>query len=269
MNSISNRSDYSFEHGIDHCGYDGIAPILYVGGPVTLQDFVERDLSKVRGVSISQRGLPRDVNWEDLNPSFLFEALPRLEYLRITFEGAVSLEVTGPQPMLRRLIIDCPKARGNLKGDMPLLQSADLRWPERCTAAMRAPNLTHLSLFRPLFENLETLAHLSALRELDISHARNFRSFQGLEHFNRLDCLELRSCPRLADLNSISAHAKLKKLVMDSCAGLLDVTGVEHLNSLEELSIFAGERGPKQVRVAKSMSRSSVLKLRAVAADWV
>jgi|UPI000647650C hypothetical protein len=116
MTSSATHPDYSLEHGIDHSGYGGVAPILYVGGPVTPQDFTERDLSGIRGVSISQNWLPGGTRWSDLNLSFLFEALPNLECLRILFEEAASFDVVGAQLALQQLVIDCPKAKPEFHG---------------------------------------------------------------------------------------------------------------------------------------------------------
>ncbi len=110
MNSSVSNSDYSFEHGIDHCGYGGLAPILGVGGPITAEDFVERDLSTIRGVSISQGGLSKGTKWSDLNIRFLFEHLPKIEYLRILFDDPVSLDDIGPQPLLHTLIVGARQA---------------------------------------------------------------------------------------------------------------------------------------------------------------
>jgi Leucine-rich repeat (LRR) protein len=265
----ANQPDYSFEHGIDHCGYGGVAPILYIGGPATRQDFFERDLTEIRGVSISQNGLPQGTKWADLNLAFLFEALPKIEYLRILFEDAASLEDIGDQPALRELNIDCPKARGMIKGEMAFLTTAKLRWPDKCTANLDAPNLTQLSLLRPHFESLSSVAHLPTLRQLEISYARNLRSLSGLEGLPELERLRLQSCPNLADLDSVHPQNGPRHLVIHGCAGFNDASGVLNLASLEDLCIQAGEQGPHQVRLPRAASHSIRLDLRGVAAVWI
>jgi len=270
MNSLpTHQSDYSFEHGIDHCGYGGVAPILCIGGPVTQQDFSDRDLTEIRGVSISQGGLPGGTKWTDLNLAFLFEALPKVEYLRILFEDAVSLEDIGDQPALRQLNIDCPKARGTIKGEMAFLTTAEIRWTDKCTANLNAPNLTKLSLLRPHFENLSSVSHLPKLRDLKVSYARNLRSLIGLEGLPELESLYLRNCPKITDLDSIQPQGGPRHLALDSCVGLKDVSGAMNLASLKDLYIQAGERGPYEIRLPKAVSHSIRLDLRGVAAMWI
>src|SRR5438105_2900643 len=195
MTTPSADAGYSFEHGVDHCGYGGVAPILCLGGPITPQDFAERDLTTVRGVSVSQGGLPSGVKWQDLNVSYLFSRLREVEYLRISFEDQASLEDLGPLPHLRELIVDCPKVRGTLQGAMPRLRTAHVRWSDECTASMIAPGLEQLTLIRPRFEDLSSVSRLSSLRELDIYYARNLRSLLGLSGFSSLSRLGLHNCP--------------------------------------------------------------------------
>jgi hypothetical protein len=270
MSASTARPAYSFEHGVDHVGYDGVAPILYVGGPVLAQDFVERDLSRIRGVSISQRGLPKGIKWKDLNLGLLFEALPRIEYLRVFFEDTASLDVIGSQPALRQLVVDCPKARGTIRGELPLLQTAELRWPDACTASMVAPGLENLSLVKPQCEDLSPLSHLSSLRDLGIFYARHFHSFQGLASLPELVHLQVRNCPNLVDLNSFTLQPGPRRLEIDSCVGLVDALAILNLTSLRELGIYAGERGPRKVSLPQSLASHSVhIDLRGVAAEWV
>lgn len=271
MTASSANSDYSFEHGIDHCGYGGVAPILYVGGPVTEQDFVERnDLTAMRGVSISQRGLAKGTKWKDLNLPFLFEALPRIEYLRILFDDPINLDDLGRLPSLRQVEVDCPKVRGVLKGEMPFLKTAHVRWSEECMASMVAPELEKLTLIRPLFQDLSRISHLTSLRELDIHYARNFQSFLCLQRLSALTHLGLHSCPNLTNLSSIEPQSGPRQLVVGGCARFTDACGALALGALVKLCIYAGERSPREVRLPRAIASMPVeIDVRGISPVWV
>lgn len=261
---------YSFEHGIDHCGYGGIAPILYVGGPVSEQDFLERsDLVNVRGVSVSQQGLTKGTKWKDLNLPFLFATLPKIEYLRILFDDPICLDDLGQQPSLRKVVVDCPKVRGTLNGAMPHLQSANVRWSDECTASLIAPRLEQLTLIRPLFQDLSPVSHLTSLRELNVHHARNFQSFRGLQDLTLLAHLGLYKCPNLVDLSSIESMSGPHQILIDGCVRLADASGALAIGALTKLSIYAGERGPVAVSLSKAIASLPIeVDVRGVKLEW-
>lgn len=271
MKASSTDSDYSFGHGIDHCGYGGVAPILCVGGPVTAQDFVERDdLASIRGVSVSQRGLARGTKWKDLNLPFLFAALPGIEYLRVLFDDPINLDDLGHQPSLRHVQVDCPKVRGTLKGEMPHLKTAHVRWSDECTAKMVAPGLEQLTLIRPLFQDLSSVSHLNSLRELDIHYARNFQSFLGLQRLSSLTRLGLHSCPNLTDLSSIEPQSGPRQVVVGGCVRFTDACGALALGALAKLCIYAGERSPSEVRLPRAIASMPVeIDVRGMTSVWV
>ncbi len=271
MKATSTDSDYSFEHGIDHCGYGGVAPILYVGGPVTEQDFVERDdLAAIRGVSVSQRGLAKGTKWKDLNLPFLVAALPGIEYLRVLFDDPINLDDIGHLPSLRQLIVDCPKVRGTLKGEMPHLKTAHVRWSDECTASMVTPELVALTLIRPLCQDLSPVLHLTSLRDLDIHYARNFQSFVGLQHLSALTHLGFHNCPKLTDMSSIEPQRGPHQLVVDGCVRFTDACGALALGALAKLCIYAGERSPSEVRLPRAIASMPVeLDVRGMTSVWV
>lgn len=271
MNTSSPDSNYSFEHGIDHCGYNGVAPILCIGGPVTAQDFVERgDLATIRGVSVSQRGLAKGTKWKDLNLPLLFSTLPKIEYLRVYFDDSISLDDLGHQPYLRHVELDCPKVRGTLKGEMPLLKTAQVRWSDDCTASLVAPGLEQLTLIRPLFQDLSPVAHLTSLRQLDIHHARNFQSFLGLQRLPALVHLGLHNCPNLTDLSSIEPQSGPRQVVIGGCVRFADAFGALALGSLAKLCIYAGERGLSEVCLPRTItSRPVEIDVRGMTSVWI
>jgi hypothetical protein len=271
MSASNTDADYSFEHGVDHCGYGGVAPILCLGGPVTAQDFVARsDLASIRGVSVSQRGLAKGTQWKDLNLPLLFATLPGMEYLRILFDDPISLDDIGRQPGLRHLEVDCPKVRGTLQGDMPHLKTAHVRWSENCTASMVAPALEQLTLIRPLFKDLSSLAHLASLRKLDIYHARHVQSLLGLDRLPALEHLGLHQCPNLTDLSSIDPQDGPREVTIAGCVRFADACGALALGSLGRLCIHAGEKGPDEVRLPRAMASLPVeIDVRGMTSVWV
>jgi hypothetical protein len=270
MHADSAANDDTFEHGIDHCGYNGVAPIFCVGGPVVARDFVERDLAGIRGVSISQRGLAKGTRWLDLNLPLLFEAIPRIEYLRILFDDPIRLSDVGTQPRLRYLKVDCPKVLGALAGEMSELHAAEVRWSDECTARLEAPKLEQLEWIRPRVRDLSSLSRLTALRELDLWYARNFCSLDGLERLPALRTVGLHDCPKLTDLGTPERHDGLAELLVAGCRRFEDASAVTALSGLRKLSVYAGKKGSTTVRVPSAMkSLPSRLDLRGVTAVWI
>ena len=270
MNAHPAPTDYSFEHGIDHCGYDGVAPILYVGGPVVAHDFVERDLMAIRGVSISQRGLSKGIKWSDLNLLLLFSKLPKIEYLRIDFDDPVCLDDLGLQPSLRFVKINCPKVRGSLQGEMPLLRTAEVQWSDECTAKLNAPRLERLTLIRPRFQDLSSVLHLTSLHELDLWYARNFCSFQGLERLAALTHLGLHNCSKVTDLSSVELQPGPHELVVGGCKRFVDASAAPALKALRKLSIYADERSTNAIHLPRSIKSLPIqVDLRGVVPVWV
>lgn len=261
-------TEYSFEHGIDHCGREGIAPILGVGHRVTERDFIERDLSGIRGVSVSQHGLSKGTRWNDLNMSYLFTRLTGVEYLRILFDR-IDLDEVGQLPALRDLEIDCPAVRNTLRGEMPHLHTARLRWSDACTAGLNAPQLQKLTLIRPRSEDLTIVSHLASLVELDIHYGRSLRSLSGVEALRSLKWLGLHDCANLSDLSTCGRVLGPEQLMIGGCRRFADATGAEQVTGLKKLFIYRGERGPREVRLpGVLMERGVELDLRGVTALW-
>lgn len=261
---------YSFEHGIDHSGHGGIAPILAIGHKVTAQDFVERDLSGIRGVSVSQRGLAKTAKWDDLNPGFLFDRLRGIEYLRVLFDDTVNLDALGHLPALRELVVDCPKVRGSLQGEMRHLRSAHVRWPDACTAGLNAPHIEKLVLLRPKSEDLTTVGHLTSLVELDVHYNSALHSLDGIGHFRSLKHLGIHDCSRLAEINIAQEWPGPAELLIGGCIRFANATGAQNLRNLRKLAIYRGARGPHEVQLPNVLKdRGIELDLRGVASTWI
>lgn len=267
---MSAETQYSFEHGIDHCGYDGIAPILAVGHKVTERDFIERDLSGIRGVSVSQDGLSRGTRWEDLNLNYLFGRLTGIEYLRIWFNDSINLNAIGRLPSLLQLHVDCPKVRGTLKGEMPHLRTAQVRWSDACTKALDAPNLEKLTLIRPRSDDLKIVGHLTSLTELHVHYSRSLCSLAGIERLESLESLGIHDCANVVNLDIDHEIAGPRHLLIAGCKRFLDTSGALQLKKLRTLSIYCGERGPHEVQLPSTLREREVeIDLRAVTAIWV
>jgi hypothetical protein len=259
--------EYSFEHGIDHCGYDGIAPILYVGGRVTEQDFSERDLSQVRGVSISQNGLPKGTSWSDLNLEYLFARLPKIEYLRIHFAGQINLNVLGHQPLIHTLIIDCPKIAKCTLPPLTSVQRAEVRWDDDWTRKLLGPSVTDLTLLRPKSKDLVYLSHLSTLAKLTVHHSRTLASLRGIEELRHLSMVGLHDCPNIASLGVQVSCPGLIELTCGCCKSLEDLTDIKNFGSLHKLCIYGG---PQVVSLPTVMRQRGIdLELRATEASWI
>lgn len=259
--------EYSFEHGIDHCGYDGIAPILYVGGRVTEQDFAERDLSQVRGISISQNGLPKGTSWSDLDLECLFERLPKIEYLRIDFAGQINLNVLGHQPRIRTLIIDCPKIANCTLPRLTSVQRAEVRWDDDCTRDLLGPSVTDLTLLRPKSTDLICLSHLSNLAKLTIHHSRTLTSLRGIEELRHLSAVGLHDCPNISSLGVQVSCPGLIELTCGCCKSLEDLTDIKNFGGLNKLCVYGG---PKTVSLPAAMRQRGIdLELRATEARWI
>lgn len=265
-------SEYSFEHGIDDCGQEGVTPILYVGHSITERDFVERDLSGIRGVSVSQRGLKAGTSWTDLNLGFLFERLGRgqIEYLRLRCEkGSIDFDAIGELPALNYLEIDSPKVRGTLRGLMPHLEVAFLRWPDTCTASLDAPSLRRLELIRPRSEDLSLIGHLTALTEVRVLLGRALCSISGIEQLGSLATLTLSDCPNFIDLRHQAPMPGPVHLAIFGCKRFADAAGAEQLPALKSLGVCRADGGPKEVLVpAQLKSRGVVLDLKGVTSVW-
>jgi hypothetical protein len=267
---MSTDCEYSFEHGIDDCGRDGIAPVLAVGHRVTERDFFERDLSGIRGVSVSQRGLSPGTVWKDLDLAYLFARLRGIEFLRIHFDDAIDLRDVSPLPALRELEIDAPKVKGVLAGAMPQLRRAFLRWPEACTAALDAPGLEWLELRYLRSVDLSLVAHLCALHELRVVCGRSLVSIAGVGALGRLERLTVAACPNLRAMGIDAPIAGPKDLSISGCLRFDDASDASKLGRLRHLSITPAERGSHQVKVPRVLQTRGVqLSLGNVTAIWV
>ncbi|MCP5268134.1 MAG: hypothetical protein H6943_03735 [Zoogloeaceae bacterium] len=267
---MATTAQYSFEHGIDHCGRDGIAPILHVGHKVTERDFVERDLSDVRGVVVSQRGLSTGTKWADLNLAYLFSQLRSIEYLLIWFDDSINLTDIGHLPALRHLEVDCPTVRGTLQGELLNLRSAQVRWSDKCTASLNAPNIDTLTLIRPLNDDLGIVGHLTSLASLDIHYSRSLRSLSGIEKLYLLEWLGIHGCSMLTDLNSIDEMPSPTQLVVGGCNKFCDAVGATRFRRLNKLSIYRGPKGVHEILLSGALAqRGCALDLRGVNAIQV
>jgi hypothetical protein len=229
---------YSFEHGIDHCGQGGTAPLLVVGGPVSERDFVERDLSEVRGVVIKQNGQPTGTRWRDLNMRLLFEKLSLIEYLDIEFDGPVDLCDVGVQPKLRRLIVQCPSAKGGIEHAFPTVTEAKIRWPVECTERLIGGSVRNLDWNRPGISDLKPLAHLKSLEYLRISLSPKLESLNGLVALTKLFRLEVLFCQQLVSIGVDAACRRPELFSISGCRNLSDLTPVRHLQKLRHLELL-------------------------------
>jgi hypothetical protein len=259
--------EYSFEHGIDHCGRDGVAPLLVVGGPVSERDFIERDLGAIRGVLLTDRGLPRGIAWRDLDLALLFRRLGPQEYIDISFKGPVDLADLGDQPELRVLHIDCDNVKRPPGHVFARLEQAMLRWSDECSRKALPPTLRELRLLRPKMRDFGPIEHLRGLRRLHVDLARSLVSLEGLESLASLESLGLHDCPNLA-AGALSSDVRTSLEVT--------VSGARKIPALDWLPRLRGARRielafePKSLKLPRSLLQlKSVLELHDREIEWV
>lgn len=233
-------AEYSFEHGIDHCGRSGTAPLLVIGGPVSEQDFVERDLSDIRGVIVNQSGQPKGTRWRDLNMRLLFERLSPIEYLNIEFDGPVDLGDVGVQPKLHRLYVRCPNAKVGIDHAFPAVIEANVRWPVECTERMIGESVRDLEWIRPGISDFRQLAHLKGLEQLRVGLTPRLESLTGLMALTKLFRLSVFDCQQLVSIGIDAPCRKPEFVSINGCRNLSDLTPVRYLQKLRHLELLDG-----------------------------
>lgn len=231
-------AEYGFEHGIDHCGHAGVAPLLVVGGPVQEQDFLARDLSTIRGVIVAQNGQRKGTRWRDLNLRRLFDGMPPIEYLDIEFDGTVDLADIGVQRQLRHLHVKCPNAKVGVAEAFPAVERADVRWPAVCTEHLLGPSVRELQWIRPSIADLTPLAKFKGLESLRLGLTPRLESLKGLEALPKLSRVVVFDCQQLVDLGVEKPCRRPEFLTINNCRNLRDFTAVRHLHGLRSLEVL-------------------------------
>jgi len=234
-----------FEHGIDHVGRRGVAPLLVIGGPIYQSNFEVRDLSLIQGVIVKERGLPKGLSWADLNLSILGERLKNLRHLVIEFSGKVNLEDFGLQANMAYIYLNCPKMIPPSYPLFPALDEAEILVPDAALSNLLVPSVEILTLHRPHFKDLTLLSESRALRSLDIHFARNLTSLNGLSDSSSMEVLGLHHCPSLTRVGPQKRMPGPTELVVGGCKRLADLSGVELFSKLRKLSLLGS--GPEVV----------------------
>lgn len=230
---------YEFLHGIDHCGVDGISPILVLGGAVKEEDFLARDLSEIQGVTICERGLARGVAWPDLCVNKIAEKLPRLRLVNVEFSGWCDIEDFGPQLRAERLRLICPKIRR--KSDVRQFSSAviaDLLIPDKFLAELIPESVENLTLTRPKMVSLDLIGVRNNLAELRIQLARNIENLNGVENFPKLVDLFVTDAPNLVRIGENFSKSSVRHLLLAGVKRLVDIKGLIGAKRLSKVSII-------------------------------
>ena len=231
-----------FEHGIDHVGHNGFAPLLVIGGAIRESDFHERDLEKIEGVVITDRGLLKNTTWSDLNLKLLGERLKTLKYLSVEFSGKVDLSEFGLQRNMLHVKLHCPKL-ANLSGKIfPELIEAELSVPDSALMSLSPLTIKKLSLIRPKLKDFVVLEDYKALKTLDVYYARNVLSLHGLLNLLELDWLGLHDCPSFISIGAKHAMPGPTELMLGGCGRFSDFSNLEYLSKLRKVSLFG--KGP-------------------------
>jgi len=243
----------SFEHGIDHVGQRGVAPLLVLGGAVTASDFEMRDLRSIQGVVISERGLPKNIGWSELNLRLVGERLPHLRYLWVEYSRRADLNDIGPQRNLTYLKLLCPKLT---TVSQPLFPTeAEFMIPDAALFSLLAPSIESLTVIRPKFRDLQGFLNCGSIRSLDIHYGRNLASLAGLSNLPALEWLGLHDCPAFQRIGTNSVVPGPVELMLGGCKRFSDFSGLEYLTKLRKVSLFG--KGPRVV-IPRSVSAARI-----------
>lgn len=237
--------DYSFEHGIDHAGRLGIAPILVIGGPIQERDFTERNLESVAGVVIVEKGIPNRPNWKELNLKLLFSKIKALRYLSIEFEKKCDLNDVGLHWDLEFFSLNAPNATWTEAGLLKACRVLQAQAPLDVIEKLMGVGVNQMELIRPSFFDLEMVSRCVNMESLDIWRAKGLTSIRGIEGLRSLQWLGVHDCPSLETIDLpkigpkeivIGGCKKLKSIVADAEVGRLEKIAVLGSGTLVELS---------------------------------
>jgi len=234
---------YEFTHGIDHIGKDGIAPILKVGKGVCEQDFIERDLSAIQGISIRHRGLDKGVKWQDLNIELLGKKFPNLRYLCIEFGDQCDVSGLGAQPAVEDLTLICPKLKQ--RKDLPQFQNAqqaEIQIPTQYLANLVPQKVEKLELFRPKFLALDELPPRHQLAELRVVYARNLKTLRGLEKFPELVKAAFCDCPNLVEIGELFEKSLIREIWLSGVRKLQNIAGLTQAKELKKVRVIEASK---------------------------
>lgn len=227
-----------FLHGIDEVGQAGFAPLLCVGGKIAEADFSIRDLSSITGVIISERGLPAETEWDDLNLWLLGERLRNLRYLWIEFSKKVDLNHFGVQKSMSSVKLYCPKLRRIEEGLFPNLVDVELTIPDSEICSLLPDTVKTATLIRPKFQDLSQVSNCRSLETLDIHYARNLVSLKGLSGLSALKWVGLHDCPTLQNCGASNLEPGPVELMFGGCKRLTSLEGLENMKNLKVVSVL-------------------------------
>ncbi|CAN1218792.1 Disease resistance protein L6 [Linum perenne] len=200
--------------------------------------------------------LPLSLNYLSITDCNQLQALPSMAnsramtYLKLSNLGLVRhIHGLGELKILATLDISHAPKLNNLNG----LENLE--------------NLIHLSLDNCPLERLPDLSNMTKLRSLCIRRCPGLRNVERLEFLQgELQRLELVHCPSIERLPRLSRLAKLrtlvlrdkslKRLYLEGCTQLREITGLESLESLEMVKM----QNCRMVETLPNLSRLSKLK---------
>jgi len=103
-------------------------------------------------------------------------------------------------------------------------------------------NLLSLRLSLPELTDVNQLAKLNKLEDLDLSYGFELTNIEGLAALKKLKRLNLEECRELIDLTPLSELTRLKYLDLNNCESLIDLSPIARLNQLEFLDLTGCEK---------------------------
>lgn len=103
-------------------------------------------------------------------------------------------------------------------------------------------NLLSLRLSLPELTDVNQLAKLNKLEDLDLSYGFELTNIEGLAALKNLKRLNLEECRELSDLTPLSELTRLKYLDLNNCESLSDLSPLASLHQLDYLNLFGCDR---------------------------
>jgi hypothetical protein len=234
---------HDFLHGINHSGWNGIAPLLVVGCSIERDDFVVRDLSSIQGVVIRQRGLEKGLMWDDLGMELLASKLPNLQLVDIEYADKCDVSVFGQQPAVTHLNLNCPKLRQ--KSDCKQFINAthvELRIPDQYLDQLLSKNIENLLIGAPKFVSLKALEEHRFLKKLVIQYARNLKTLDGIENFPNLLEAVFTDCPNLLEVGNEFDKSNIQKILLSGVRRLVNIDGLSKAKYLVDAKVILASK---------------------------
>ncbi|GIF46293.1 NACHT domain-containing protein [Asanoa ferruginea] len=226
--------------------------VLCVDGAVGVTDFsVIAGLSALTTLSVTDC---------DLGSLDVCAGLPQLRTLRArTAKGVSDVEAIGACGELRRLELRLADgaALPKLPPSLTSVRLSGQTTAEAFTRLASLPDLRHLAVYgAAALDSIAAVGGLPGLVELCVTGATKLQTAAGLRECRSIEVLDL-SGAGIWNLDFLEGMRELRRVTLDRCTSLRDISGLHGLPKLEHVSMTGGVQG---------VSDDAVLRLRQAAA---